>query len=77
MKVTELFESDQKMTFEVIFRLGRFKRTQTFTHKTILKSKVLTPAEIRNILKLPVGGTLNTHFENDDGRTMIYVTRTK
>lgn len=77
MKVTELLESDQKMNFEVIFRLGRFKRTQAFTHKTIVNSKVLTPAEIKRILKLPVGGTLNTHFENDDGRTMVYVTRTK
>ena len=77
MKVIELFENEESKTFNVLFKLGRFLRTQQFTHKSIVKNKVLTPAEIKRILKLPVGGTLNTHFENDAGRTMIYVTRTK
>lgn len=77
MKVTELLENEEKKSFTAVFKLGRFLRTQQFTHKSIVKNKVLTPAEIKRILKLPVGGTLNTHFENDAGRTMIYVTRTK
>ena len=77
MKVTELLENEEKKSFTAVFKRGRFSRTQRFTHKTIVKSKVLTPAEINTILKLPVHGTLNTHFEDDDGRTMIYVTRMK
>lgn len=77
MKVTELLENEEKKTFTVVFKLGRHSRTQQFTHKTIAKNKALSQAEIRTILKLPVGGTLNTQFASEDGRTIVTVTRTK
>jgi len=77
MKVIDLLEDEQKKTFTAVFKLGRTSRTQRFTHKTILKNKALSPAEIRSILKLPVGGTLKTHFTSEEGRTIVTVTREK
>lgn len=77
MKVTELLEQEEKKTFNVAFKLGRHVRHQRFTHKTIQNLKILSPAELKRVLKLEVDGTLNTQFSDETGRTMVYVTRTK
>lgn len=77
MKVTEILEAEEKKAFTAIFKLGRHSRAQHFTHKTILACKAFTPAEITRALKLPVQGTLDTHFESDSGRTMVHITRVK
>lgn len=76
MKVDELLETEEKMAFEVVFKLGRTApRTQHFTHKTIGNCKVLTRAEINRVLKLQVGSSLSTHFDSAEGRTMVHITR--
>jgi len=78
MKVVELLETEQKMAFKAVFKLGRTApRVQHFTHKTISNCKVLTRAEINKVLKLQVGSSLSTHFDSAEGRTMVYVTREK
>lgn len=77
MKVTELLEHEEKKAFTVVFKLGRHSREQKFTHKTIGKLKILSPAELKRVLKLELGGTLSTQFSDETGRTMVYVTRTR
>ena len=77
MKVTEILEAEEKKAFTATFKLGRHSREQLFTHKTIAKCRVLTPAEVKRAMKLAVGATLNTHFEGEEGRTIVHVTRTK
>lgn len=75
MKVTELFEQEEKKAFTVVFKLGRHTREQHFTHKTIANIKVFSSAELKRVLKLEVGGTISTQFSGEEGRTMVYVTR--
>jgi hypothetical protein len=77
MKVTELLEQDQKKAFTAVFKLGRHSREQHFTHKTIANLKILSPAEMKRVLKLDVGATLSTQFSGEEGRTMVHVTRTR
>lgn len=75
MQVAELFEGLKR--YKAVFKLGRHKREQLFTSKTIENCKVLSHGDLRRIDKLDVGSTMKTQFEDEQGRTMVYVTRTE
>jgi hypothetical protein len=77
MKVLELVESSDKKTFQATFKLGRHSRNQTFNQDSITRCKAITPAEIRKLLTFDVGQTLITKYDSEEGRTIIYIERTK